>query len=591
LIEHGEALLQECARQLPLLIPCLLISILGCSDGPPWVNGQGPMILITVDTLRADHLSCYGYQALSTPNIDRLAGEGVLFTDASATMPMTLPSHASIMTGLAPPTHGVRDNQDYFLPESAFTLAELFSDAGFETAAFVSAFVLDGIFGMDQGFSHYSAPGKESRNLSMGLDLQKDASFVTEETIQWIRETETSRFFLWIHYFDPHEYYVPPAEFLPPGRHPYDGEIAFVDDRLGRLIKALEREDLYDPATIVFLSDHGEGLGEHGETSHGFLTYQSTIRIPLIIKSPNIAPAIRDEPTSTTDIFPTLVGLFGFDDFKGKLDGNSLLPLLVDGKQDPGRLVYFESYLPTLYLGWSGQRGVRLGAMKLIESSDPELYDLSRDPHERTDLYSPDHVSLDVLLRTLSNFRAAAGKRSLAAGTPDEMEEEARRTEGLLALGYIGGTRMAEQELERIDGRVSPSERVIDYEAFLRDYLQGRVKEFSGDNEGALSLYERAAARAPEYYQLADLLNSAARCCLNLGKLDRAEALAREALDKDPDFLVTLLTLGQVADQRGDREQADRYYAECFRKAEEKGTPPPEAPAAIKKRAKAYLDR
>ncbi|MFH1999605.1 MAG: sulfatase, partial [Planctomycetota bacterium] len=475
-------------RGLFLLVLCFFSA---CSQAPPWVNVGGPLILITVDTLRADHLSCYGYTALSTPRFDMLAKEGVLFADTSTTMPMTLPAHATIMTGLTPPVHGVRDNQDYFLPDSAVTLAERFAEAGFETAGFISSFVLDSVYGMSQGFSHFS-PARDVR-YDLGLDKQKDAATVTEEAIQWIRGAKNDRFFIWIHYFDPHEKCAPPQEFLPPGRHPYDGEIAFVDDRLGRLFTELKRRDLYDDATIIVTADHGEGLGEHGERTHGFLTYQGTIKVPLIIKSPGIRPGRVDQPVSLADIFPTALDLFGLKREKNATDGASLVPFLVEqGKVDP-RLVYFESYLPTLYMGWSGQRGVRLGSLKYIESSMPELYELTDDPLERKNLFNMDNADSTQLRQMLLRFREAVRNRNLEAPAQEVHERnKAEWLNRLIALGYIGGSTLSDKELERVEGRIQPSLHVTDYESFLADYVEGSVNEMQNDFSADLILYNLA---------------------------------------------------------------------------------------------------
>jgi arylsulfatase A-like enzyme len=322
-------------RSLIRAIPLLTAVLFAVCARPPQFN----VLLVTLDTTRADRLGCYGYTDAHTPALDSLAAQGVLFERAFTPAPVTLPAHASLLTGLVPPVHGVRDNGIYRLRDEAVTLAELLGDAGMVTAATVAAYVLASRFGLAQGFSHYDERLKGQLGKPAAFYVERPAEEVTDAALGWLeKRNDKKNFFLWVHYFDPHSPYVPPARFdsLCPGR-PYDGEIAYMDSQLGRLLGALRSDGQYENTLVVVVGDHGEALGEHGEPTHGIFLYNSTVRVPLIVKFPagEHAGGRVDANVSLVDIFPTVLERAGLSVPSG-IQGRSLLPLLGGERAVPG---------------------------------------------------------------------------------------------------------------------------------------------------------------------------------------------------------------------------------------------------------------
>ena len=370
-------------------ILAVLVVVVGCSI---WVlffrDAPGTkirnVVLISIDTCRADHLSCYGYERKTTPHIDAVAGEGVLFTRAHSTNPITLPAHSSMLTGTNPSYHGVHGNRNYRLSDANVSLAEIMRDHGYQTAAFVIAFVLDARFGLDQGFEtyddHVSAdPGRLFISERSGGDTSRQA-------IKWLDNRGREPFFLFLHYFDPHAKHDPPEPFTSRFLDaPYAGEIAYTDHCIGQIIEKLKSLGIYDSTLLVSTSDHGESIGEHEEDTHGYFIYQSTIRVPFIIKTPGCASQRKlDGPVSIVDVVPTVLGLLGITS-PPQLDGKDLSRLLFEEGEPAHRYVYCESLWPTKY-GCNGLFGLVHDRWKYIWTTRPELYDLMRDPDETTNL-------------------------------------------------------------------------------------------------------------------------------------------------------------------------------------------------------------
>jgi len=389
------------------------------SDSVPPTN----VLLITIDTLRADHLGCYGYKGIKTPNIDALARQGVLFQQAYTPVPVTFPSHVSILTGTYPPFHGVRNNGNFILSNKAVTLAEILADHGYRTAAFIGAYVLDSYYGLDQGFQRYNDDFSEGADNSNQLFQERNAEQVTQAALKWLGKHGKSRFFIWLHYFDPHAPYAPPSPFLEEYRqNPYDGEIAYTDHWLGVLFRKLEEWQIDGNTLIILCADHGESLGEHGEGTHGIFIYDSTLRVPLIMKgkallspetvsspktvtsletaaslkkitspktgtslktatSPETVPETVSKLVRTLDIVPTVLEVLGIN-YQGPMEGKSLLNLINGQPDDEERVLYCESYLPYYNHGWSPLVGLRTSDWKYIRAPKSELYDLTKDPIE-----------------------------------------------------------------------------------------------------------------------------------------------------------------------------------------------------------------
>ena len=420
------------------------------------------VILITLDTLRSDRLSCYGSDLVDTPNIDAFAAEGVRFANAASTVPFTLPAHASIMTGLYPPGHGVRENVGYVLDERLPTLAELLGRGGWATAAFVSAFVLDGRWGIGRGFEHYfdDFDLREMETPNLG-SVQRDGAETLAAAVRWLDERPDNRpLFLWLHLYDPHEPYAPPEPFKAqyPGR-PYDAEVAYTDSLVGDFRRALDEHDLLDESLVIVTSDHGEGLGDHGETFHGFYVYDTTIHAALVVRQPHAehAGGVVDRAVSHVDLLPTILDAVGLP-APDELHGRSLLPLIEgrDGLRD--RPVYSESLYPLLHYGWAPLRSLRTGTLKLIDAPRPELYDLAVDPKEDRNLHDARPDRADELADGLAELRRQIESGAPALDSRPEMDE--RTLAQLRALGYIAGQGGVDVEDEANPGRADPKDRL-----------------------------------------------------------------------------------------------------------------------------------
>ena len=392
------------------------------------------VVLISIDTCRADHLSCYGHSRRTTPNIDRLAARGARFTRAQTTNPITLPSHCSMMTGTLPPAHNVHLNLDRLDDARNQTLAEVLRDHGFQTGAMIGAFPLSAHFGLDQGFDTFD---EDFGNASgRGVMNQRDASAVTAAAINWIDQTGDKPFFLFAHYFDPHRPSRPPDPYLTLYRDDlYSGEIAYTDHEIGQLLDHLSSRGLLDSTLIVLTSDHGESLGEHGEDTHAFFAYQSTIHVPLIIAGPGIQGGQHwNEGVSVIDIVPTVLGLLDLP-VPSNVQGVDLTPALVsDAAPPPDRFLYSESWYPAKF-DCSPLLGLVHNHWHYLSTTQPELYDLDADPQETNNViaHSPEvRRLLDTELRNILTQRT-----HLAGSGSRKTEQEAAKQ--LQSLGYVGG--------------------------------------------------------------------------------------------------------------------------------------------------------
>jgi arylsulfatase A-like enzyme/Tfp pilus assembly protein PilF len=369
-----------------ILLMALPGSSIASASLSSWTAGKKikqNVILITIDTLRADKLGCYGSTQVKTPIIDSLASRGVLFSKAFALTPATLPSHTNIFLGTSPLYHGVHDNFNAIVDEGFLTLAEYLKSFGYSTGAFIGAFPLDSRFGLAQGFDVYD-DGYQRVSTHKYAYGERPAEEVVDKALVWL-EKQDSPWFLWLHCFDPHDPYDPPPPFAAIYKnHPYEGEVAYVDSALEKLFLYMEEHDLFEKTLLIFTADHGESLRQHGEIYHGYLAYNSTLRIPLILSFPGQAPTQIDQCVSHLDIFPTVCDIL---DIKKPafLQGTSLLPAL-KGKKLPQRIIYFESLFPYLNRGWAPIQGFIEGKEKFIDSPIPELYNLDKDIDETENL-------------------------------------------------------------------------------------------------------------------------------------------------------------------------------------------------------------
>jgi arylsulfatase A-like enzyme len=392
---------------------------------PGALRGQN-LLVVTLDTVRPDRLGCYGNRAIETPNLDRLCERGVVFSRAVATASSTLPSHASIFTGLYPRHHGARANAAYHLASEQRTLAEILAEKGYETAAFVSSFVLDAKFGLAQGFSRYDDEVSPSSAPMAFAERRGDAT--TQRAIAWLEKPRQRPFFAWVHYFDAHSPYSAPAPFA--GRYPnrYDDEIAFLDHEVGRLLEALERIPERETFVVV-AADHGEGMGVHGEWSHGLLVQEATLRIPLILYARSGLPAGLhvEARVSQVDLLPTILSLLGLE-VPADLDGVDLT-----SPQEPDRPVLAETVEGRVFYGWARLAALYRGPLKYVGGPDPELYDLGSEPLEDNDRIASRAEDAAAMRRELEALQAdAANERSRSGDTL-----QAADADRLAALGYV----------------------------------------------------------------------------------------------------------------------------------------------------------
>jgi arylsulfatase A-like enzyme/tetratricopeptide (TPR) repeat protein len=578
--------------------------LVGCRPGPKPVDR---ILLVTIDTLRWDRLG-YAGSDVETPNLDRLARSGAIFTDAVAAAPITLPSHASILSGLYPPSHGARFNGIFRVPDGVETIAETFNEAGFATGAFVGAFVLERRFGLEQGFDHYDDELPDENPVHPVYFAERRAEEVVSRALSWIEAHKQDRFFVWVHVYDPHAPHNAPPPYAEryPGRG-YEAEVAYTDAALGPLLESVNDER----SAILVVADHGEGLGDHGESTHTLFVYDSTMKVPLVLKAPGVAPGTRvEKQVRSVDIAPTVLELAGLRP-KSELDGISLLRRLQSG--DGGDLsAYGESYGPLYQFNWAELRFARREGFKYIDAPRPELYDLRTDPKEMTNLWS-DHPP--EIGRRLREELEKASKSEKPASTVEVDKETARRLE---SLGYLASTsnRTASQRPDPKD-RVEIFERMqvlLSPDLSLDQQLEGyreilllepenilaqkrlsaglaqkgkleeaveeyrrlqRISEFDTKDwenlvsallllnrtEEALALVEQAVADAPWYRELQVLKGEALE---KAGRLEEALAAYRRAIELRPEDPENHWRHGMVALKMGDNAGAERDFRECL---------------------------
>ena len=582
--------------------------------GPRLLRGaEGPerpnVLLITIDTLRWDHLGCYGSHDAATPVLDDLAGRGARFETAVMHAPLTAPSHASILTGVTPLRHGVRDNGAFVLPPDIASLPGTFQRAGYGTAAFVSGFPLDRRFGFARGFDTYD--DRLPRGAGRAAQTERRADATTNAVLDWFgQRMPAAPWFLWVHYFDPHAPYDPPDGFRARfASTPYDGEIAFVDREIGRLLDRLRERGALPHTIVLATADHGESLGDHGEQTHGVFVYDATVRVPWILAGPGIPKGVV--PTTVArgiDAMPTLIDLAGLALPFG-LDGRSLKPALGD-RVMPDEPAYLESLLSQRHLGWAPVQGFRDARWKFIQVPRPELYDLRNDPAETRDRAA---VNSD---RTTAMARYLHGQLETIR-TPAAARAQDRDTgERLRALGYLGGAPAVPQaasgrdpkdgialinRLEhaiamiRSDPRTAAAElRAVlaeDPDSELARRQLAAARSAMGDHAGAVkeirALQSRGAASAEDLLLLGESLRvqgqrdaaeravdeasrlnprspdnalTRARLLMSEQKPEEAAAAYRHALELSPDHPEALVGLGNLALASGDVPTAAAHF-------------------------------
>jgi arylsulfatase A-like enzyme/Flp pilus assembly protein TadD len=511
------------------------------------------VILITVDTLRADKIGCYGDPVVRTPAMDAFAVRGVRFENCIAQTPLTLPSHTTILTGTLPVFHGVRDNGGFVVPPELTTMAEAFKAAGYETAAFVAAYVLDSKWGLGQGFDTYFDKFDLSRfeKISLG-EVQRPADEVIDEAIGWLDKKKGGKFFAWIHLYDPHSPYAPPEPFRSEyPQNPYLGEIAFTDSQIARLSDYLDRNGLSDDLFLVLAADHGESLGEHQETLHGFFVYQAAVHVPLIVVTPfpELRGVVSGETVTLTDIMPTVCEMAGIP-MPAEVQGRSLVPAFFRSGSLPDRLAYAETFYPRYHYGWSELRSVQDGRFKLIIAPVPELYDLDRDPGEEKNLVYLEKEVFEDLSARAETLMEEAGRNALEVDM-QKIDEETR--EKLAALGYIGSF----QDASKLEGRklADPKDKI----GVFNELMRARESGLTGDPEEAIRTIRAIIADDPNisdaHFSLGNVLSKERR-------FDEAIEAFQKSLELKPDDSFTVINIANAYQSTGRPAEAEKFVLE-----------------------------
>jgi choline-sulfatase len=492
------------------LLGCLLLA--SCHSSESHTAAATPLrplnlIVVTVDTLRPDHLHCYGDSQIETPSIDSVANDGVLFENAVTQTPLTTPSHASIFTGLNPTTHHVRDTGGFILQSSSTTLASILQKQGWDTAAFISSAVLKKLFGLNQGFRVYDdqmpKPGKGHEYLE---DAERRAGDTVDRAIQWLDTQSGHPFFLWVHVYDPHAPYQPPAPFREKYKgRPYDGEIAYADHELGRLFAAVRKKSPGANTLIAVLSDHGESLGEHGEYTHGVFLYDSTLRIAFTLSGPGVPSGLRvKQQARTVDFLPTILELMG-GKTPAAVEGASLTPFFASASKDAAATAvsYGETLYPKINMGWVELRAIRTNRWKYIRAPRPELYDLSDDPSETKNVIQSHAAEVQKFEAHLKAFIGTDGAEKVQTATLDQ-----RTMDQLKSLGYLAGPGRSYS----LTGQgVDPKDRV----KVLKLLEQAQAPESGLADSRRIELLRQALSQDPSdpnvYYQLGAKLEKAGR--------------------------------------------------------------------------------
>jgi arylsulfatase A-like enzyme/predicted Zn-dependent protease len=543
----------------------------------------GPIVFISIDTLRADRLPAYGYRGILTPSIDRLVADGILFENAYAHSPQTLPSHTSILSGELPFEHGVRDNVGFNVKAGQRFLQHALKDAGFDTGGFVSAYVLREQVGFNQGFDTFDDElPAVSPEQPLG-QVQRGGEQTMAAAMRWVDGRASAKFFLFAHIYEPHTPYTPPARFT--SADPYDGEVAYADEIVGTLLDHLRTKGLYDQATIVLTSDHGEGLGDHGEEEHGIFLYRETTQVPLIVKLPGSEGAGRRvaAPVQHIDVAPTVLDLVDKADGLA-VRGRSLLPVMRGEGTLAAASIYSESLSPRYHFGWSELYALSDDRYRLIRAPKDELYDLAQDPNELTSIAAQRTQVTGAMRSALDGIIASADVTA-----PSAVSDEDRQK--LAALGYVGTQSGSALQLPG-DQLPDPKDKIETLKMYRRaGHLAGQGKHAEaatlfrqllqsdpgmtdvwlrladaenrlGNPAEALAAYKQVISRDPKNPAA---LTGATDTLLRAGRVDEARAHAELAVDVAP--AIAHETLARIAVHQKD-EAAARRHAQLAQSAD-----------------------
>jgi len=502
------------------------------------------VLLITLDTMRDDRLGCYGYDKGQTPNLDSLAQKGVRFANAYAQVPLTLPSHCSMMTGTYPMSHGVHNNGTYTLGPDKLTLAEILKARGFKTAAFLASFSLDSRFGLDQGFDVYDD------NFQEGSSSERKAEQVYSAFSAWVDKLKDEQFFCWVHFFDPHLPYTPPPPFRQEfADRPYDGEVTYMDSVIGAVMGKIKERNLLGRTLVIVAGDHGEGFGEKGESGHGVFLYEMAVRVPLIFSAENHLPARQVIPARVRliDIVPTVLDLLNLPR-PGSAQGTSLIPYIqIKEKDDLDS--YIETYYPQENLGWASLLGLISGDWKYIRAPKEELYHLKADPQENRNVFLRERKKSSDMKNSLDTWLkerlipGSSGKRIL---TPEEKER-------LRSLGYVDYSNKAAR------GEAADPKDKLDELQLIQAAQQ---YEFEGNFQAAAELHAKMLAWRPG---VASSYDNLALVLARMNKFEAAIQTLKRGLEKIPHSEVLLSRLGHTCMVAGRPDEALAAMSEVLK--------------------------
>ena len=525
-----------------LIVLVMVAASAACAPAPPVAPAERTarhVLVVTIDTLRADRIGVYGNATVATPNFDRLAREGAMALHASAHAPLTRPSHISLFTGLYPAEHGIRDNVSPPLGKTVPVLAEILQQRGFRTGAFVSSIVLSKQSGLGRGFAHYSDQFEVGEDDARFLNtIQKRGDATVAEAVAWLGESGPERRVGWVHLYDPHDPYEPPEPYASryAGR-PYDGEVAWSDELVGRLDTALGAAGLRDDTLLLVTADHGEGLDEHDEAVHGFFVYETTLRVPFIARGPGITPGTRlGVVARTIDVLPTVLELLGLKDATPAVSGRSLAGALGGAPLDD-EPTFAESLTPLIHYGWSDLRAIRDGRWKYILAPRPELYDLDRDPGERQNLIEQEPARARAyragIEQRLRKEQAAVRDPGSVASVPPDLLEK------LGALGYVSSGGPSTGKASGAD----PKDKIDEYQTLNTLMREGlinlREARYAASLERFGGLFDRGIDSFEAHYY-------AARALTGLKRWREAAAHYERALQKLPSYSAAYLGLADA---------------------------------------------
>jgi len=571
---------------LPVLSILLLLTFNGC--GKAKIDAEGyNLLIITLDTQRADRLGAYGNKEAQTPNLDKLANEGIMFEHCYSPVPLTLPAHCSIFTGKYPLAHHVRDNGTYQLSMESETMAEKMKSKDFHTYAVIGAFVLLGRFGLDQGFDIYDE-SLDTKKMFNNFESEIPASMVYTKFQEWFEGNHNKRFFAWVHFYDAHAPYSPPQKYREKfedsleGR--YDGEVAFVDEYVGKIIDDLKRKKVLNNTLVVIVGDHGEAFGEHQEYGHGIFCYEEALKVPLIFYNSRLfsKPLRIKTRVDIVDLMPTLLDFYGID-IPGTIQGTSMMALLSGKENLKPKKLYFESMHGRDERNWAPLMGIIDEGFKYISLPEPELYDLSADPYEKENLFFKKNRMAKEMDNKLRKF--VSEYSSVAKDTRRNLTGEDKKH--LKTLGYISSFSdksnpgmdpkkgiVLENEAKRIfrdigKGKLEEAEK--DLKDLITQFpgdstiifdLKHRLYSKKGEIDKAIKILEEAIEKFPEDERFI-ILHAIEN--MGIGRLDEAEATCKKLIKLNPEFTRAYIILAEIEEKRGNIPAAVKHYEEALK--------------------------